>query len=83
MPTRIGTLLIVIGLGLALVGLLIVLRVKVPWLGRLPGDIHIERDGSHIAREDAQVYIPIATCLVVSLILTALATLVAALLRRR
>jgi hypothetical protein len=76
MPARIGYLLIVIGVGLAIVGLLIVLRVRVPWLGRLPGDIHIERDGTHI-------YIPIATCLVVSLILTAIATLIAMLLRRR
>ena len=76
MPARLGYLLIVVGIGLAVVGLLVVLRVKVPWLGRLPGDIRIERDGSH-------TYIPIATCLVVSLILTALATLIAVLLRRR
>ena len=76
MPVRIGYLLIVVGIGLAVVGLLVVLRVRVPWLGRLPGDIHIERDGSHI-------YIPIVTCLVVSIILTALATLIAVLLRRR
>jgi hypothetical protein len=76
MPARIGYLLIIVGVGLAVVGLLIVLRVKAPWLGRLPGDIHIERDGTHIT-------IPIATCLVVSIILTAVATLVAALLRRR
>jgi hypothetical protein len=76
MPARIGYLLIIIGVGLAVVGLLIVLRVRVPWLGRLPGDIHIERDGTHI-------YIPIATCIVIGLILTALATLVALLLRRR
>jgi len=47
-----------------------------PGFSRLPADIHIERDGSHI-------YIPIATCLVVSIILTALATLIAVLLRRR
>ena len=76
MPARIGYLFIVVGIGLAVVGLLVVLRVRVPWLGRLPGDIHVERDGTDI-------HIPIATCLVVSIILTALATLIAVLLRRR
>jgi hypothetical protein len=39
-----------------------------PWLsrlglGRLPGDINIERPGTHI-------YIPIATCLVISVLLS-------------
>jgi hypothetical protein len=76
MPARIGYVLIAVGLALAVAGLLVVLRVRVPWFGRLPGDIHIERDGTHI-------YIPIATCLLISLILTALAALVALLLRKR
>ena len=75
MPARIGYFIIAVGIGLAIVGLLVVLRVKVPWFGRLPGDIHIERDGTHF-------YFPIVTCLVVSLILTALATLLFLLLRR-
>ena len=75
MPARIGYFIIAVGIGLAIVGLLVVLRVRVPWLGRLPGDIHIERDGTHF-------YFPIVTCLVVSLILTALATLLFLLFRR-
>jgi hypothetical protein len=41
---------------------------KVPWLGRLPGDIHIER-GSW------SFYFPLATCLVLSLVLTLLFSL--------
>jgi len=76
MSVRIGTILIVVGLGLALVGLLFVLRVRIPWFGRLPGDIHIERDGTHVS-------IPLVSCLVVSLVLSAIATLIALLARKR
>jgi hypothetical protein len=76
MPVRIGYVLIVLGAALALVGLAVVLRVRVPWLGRLPGDIHIERDGTHIS-------IPIVSCLVISIILSAIAALIALLLRKR
>ena len=44
--------------------LCIVLGLAWPWiekigLGRLPGDVHIERDGFHF-------YFPIVTCLIVS-----------------
>ena len=63
-----------VGALFVVIGLLVVLCVRLPWLGRLPGDIRIERDGTRIC-------IPIATCLVIGLILTALATLVGLLLR--
>ena len=76
MPARIGYVLVVLGVAVALVGLAIVLRVRVPWFGRLPGDIRIDRDGTH-------VYVPIVSCLVTSIILSAIATLVALLLRKR
>ena len=44
--------------------LCIVIGLAWPWieklgLGRLPGDVHIERDGFHF-------YFPIVTCLIVS-----------------
>lgn len=35
------------------------------WLGRLPGDIRIERDGFRL-------YVPVVTCLVISVALTLL-----------
>jgi hypothetical protein len=76
MSARLGIVLIVLGAALALVGLAIVLRVRVPWFGRLPDDIRIDRDGTHIA-------VPIVSCLVISVILSATATLIALLLRRR
>jgi hypothetical protein len=37
----------------------------VPWLGRLPGDIVIER-------ENFRLYFPLATCILLSLMLTAI-----------
>jgi hypothetical protein len=71
-----GKWLIVAGLGLALIGggLWLAGRAGLP-LGRLPGDIRIERPGFSF-------YFPLASCLVVSLLLTALVNAVAWLLRR-
>jgi hypothetical protein len=57
-------LLLLAGL-IAVVGFLLVFSDRIPFLGRLPGDIVIKRD--HV-----QFYFPIATCLVLSLILTLL-----------
>ncbi len=59
----IGRVLIVAGLALAGIGLLIVLAPTLPFLGRLPGDIRIER-------ENLRVFIPLGTMLLISLILT-------------
>lgn len=57
-----GTILIAIGVGLILVGLLI-WSGSLSWFGRLPGDIRIERETVH-------VYLPIASMLVVSLVVS-------------
>jgi hypothetical protein len=61
----IGKLLILWGLILVLVGLLLTVMPKIPFLGRLPGDILIKK-------ENFQFYFPIVTCIVISLILTLL-----------
>ena len=61
----VGRLLIVAGVVLAGLGLLILLGPNIPGLGRLPGDIHIDR-GS------VQIYIPFGTMIVVTIILTIL-----------
>lgn len=68
---ELGKLLALCGVLLVIVGLLLWFGPKIPWLGRLPGDIAIER-------ENFRFYFPIVTCLVLSLILT----LIAWLLRR-
>lgn len=51
-----GGILVVLGLVLTFVG-------KIPWIGRLPGDIRIEK-------ENFSFYFPIATCIILSIILT-------------
>lgn len=62
-----GRTLIVVGLGLAAVGALLVAGEKLPWLrlGRLPGDLRYEH-GSF------RLYLPLATSLVVSAVLSLL-----------
>lgn len=60
---------ILLGFGLVMVILGVVLLVagnlsgKVPWLGRLPGDIYVHRD-------NWTFYFPLATSLLISIILT-------------
>jgi hypothetical protein len=61
----IGRLLIIAGIVLAGLGLLIVLGPNLPALGKLPGDIHIDRG-------TIQVYIPFGTMIVISIVLTVL-----------
>jgi len=61
----IGKTLIIIGLVITAVGIVLVFIPKVPWLGKLPGDIAIKKD--HF-----QFYFPITTCIIVSIILTVL-----------
>jgi len=60
---EVGKLLLVFGVLLVLAGLALMLVGRVPWLGRLPGDIHIER-GSWT------FYFPLATSLVLSAVLS-------------
>ena len=62
MSPEIGRIVLIIGIVLVVVGGLAVLGVRLPF-GRLPGDIAIEG-------ERGAVYIPIASMLVISLILT-------------
>jgi len=78
----IGRLLIVAGLALAAVGLVLTLAEKWPgvgglfsWVGRLPGDLSI-------TRERFSLYVPIATSLVLSLLLSLLAYVLSWLFRR-
>ena len=58
-----GKTLIYLGLLLVVVGLILSLAGKLPWLGHLPGDISIER-------ERFSFYFPLATCIVISVILS-------------
>ena len=62
-PLGIGRTLLVLGIVLVLVGLLLLLVPRVPWLGRLPGDFSFG-GGSW------RVYLPLGTSIVISLILS-------------
>ncbi len=55
--------LIVIGVILVVVGLALLLLPKIPWLGRLPGDIVIKR-------ENFTFYFPLGTSILISVILS-------------
>lgn len=68
---ELGKLLIVIGAVILVTGLVLALLGRVPWIGRLPGDIVIRRD-------DFVFVFPLTTCLLAS----ALVSLILYLLRR-
>jgi hypothetical protein len=63
--SELGKLLIITGLVLAAIGAIFVLGTKIPWLGRLPGDIVVQRS-------NFRFYFPLATCILISIILTLL-----------
>ena len=58
-----GRMLIVFGLLLVVIGALLIFAPKIPLLGRLPGDIVIRR-------ENFTFYFPVATCILLSILLT-------------
>jgi hypothetical protein len=60
-----GKSLLVIGLVVALVGGVLMLAGRVPWLGRLPGDIYVQRG-------NWSFYFPLMTSIIVSVVLTLL-----------
>ena len=60
-----GKVLIIIGVVIAGIGIILVLTPKVPWLGKLPGDILIKKD-------NFRFYFPVTTCIIISIILTLL-----------
>jgi DUF2905 family protein len=67
-PHDIGRAFIVAGVVLIVLGVILSLAGRLPWLGRLPGDIVVRRGGFTF-------YFPLATCLLLSLLLTLLFSL--------
>ncbi len=58
-----GKMLVIVGLAIAAVGVLIWSGIGKGWFGRLPGDIHVQR-------ENFSFHFPLVTCLVISAVLT-------------
>ena len=63
-----GKMLILLGVFIILIGFLLVIGEKIPWIGRLPGDIIIRK-------KNFTFYFPIVTSILISIILTLLFTL--------
>lgn len=64
----VGRLLVLVGAFAVVLGLVLLVAPRIPWLGRLPGDILIRRDSFTF-------YFPVVTSLVVSVIVTLLLNL--------
>ena len=62
---ELGKLVSIIGVIITLVGLVLWSGFAPKWLGRLPGDIRIERNHSAF-------YFPIVTCIILSIVLSLL-----------
>jgi hypothetical protein len=73
---EIGRLLLILGLVIALVGLLIWAGGRFfPWLGNLPGDIRIER-------ENFRFYFPLTTMILLSVIGSIILNIIIRIFRR-
>jgi len=59
----IGKFLIILGIVIIAVGSLLLLSGKNSWLGRLPGDIIVQK-------KNFTFYFPLATCILLSILLT-------------
>ena len=59
----VGKLFLILGLTFLVLGVIMVFGHRIPFLGKLPGDIHIERS-------NFQFHFPIMTCILLSLFFT-------------
>ncbi len=66
---QVGKALLIVGLIIACIGLIIMFGSKIPFLGRLPGDIYIQK-------RNFSFYFPITTSILISIVLTIIFTLI-------
>ena len=69
-----GKILIIVGVAIAVFGLLLAFGVRIPWLGKLPGDIAIRKDS-------ISFYFPVVSFLLLSILLTVIINVVLRLFR--
>ncbi|MEW6053073.1 MAG: DUF2905 domain-containing protein [Nitrospirota bacterium] len=69
---EIGRLLVILGIGAIIIGGILLFSGKLPWLGKLPGDMLVQK-------KNFTFYFPLATSILLSLLLT----LIFFLLRRK
>lgn len=65
----IGKSFVFFGIFLIIIGILFILFEKIPYIGKLPGDIYIKKD-------NFTFYFPLATSIVLSIILTLILNLI-------
>jgi len=61
--SNIGKILIFVGIGIVVLGFVIFLFAKIPFFGKLPGDISVKREGFSF-------YFPVSTSIIISIFLT-------------
>jgi len=66
--SALGKLLILVGIFVIAIGVLLLVGEKIPWVGRLPGDIIIRK-------KSFTFYFPITTSIIISILLTLLFSL--------
>jgi len=58
----IGKILIILGAVIILIGIVVLYANRIPYIGRLPGDIYIKKD-------NFVFYFPLTTCILISIII--------------
>ena len=61
--SSLGKLLANAGIGAVVAGVVLILGPRIPWLGRMPGDLVIRREGFTL-------FFPLASMIIVSVLLT-------------
>ncbi|RJP73830.1 MAG: DUF2905 domain-containing protein [Candidatus Abyssobacteria bacterium SURF_17] len=68
MRAELAKFLMIVGVVVFIIGLIVLVAPKIPWLGRLPGDLDIKG-------KNYRIYFPIVTCIILSILLTILLNL--------
>ena len=68
-----GKILIIVGVFIVVLGILLVFWGKIPFLDRLPGDLFLQKG-------NLRIIFPIATCLIISAMLTIVVNIIIRLL---
>ncbi len=63
MMPALGKMLVILGAVIILIGVVLILAHKIPFIGRLPGDILVKR-------ENFTFYFPITTSIIISIVLS-------------
>jgi len=61
--SSIARVIIIVGAIIMAIGILFLFLDKIPWLGKLPGDIYIQR-------KNFSFYFPITTCIIISILVS-------------